>query len=156
MNLVNNGFGTYVVNNLFLAATPKGTFEEAKVVLKPFIDFIATQPANIVPINVLASSPSFFAFYRSTLGQIDSGMGRNTVTGSRLVPATKFDTAAERTAMVNTVMDIRENLGSVAILLVAPWLYSKDMRNLQSLDTTSVNPAWRNAVWHVSPTSLRS
>lgn len=61
--------------------------------------------------------------------------------GSRLVPAANFEDP-NKADLVQAILNTVKTTSFTALFAVAPYYYEDD-------GATSVNPAWRNSIWHV-------
>ena len=74
-------------------------------------------------------------------------MGLPFLTTSRLVPADNFRTPKKQTELVDTLIPILDNSQLPLIFVVGTYLFKDD-------GGTSINPVWRNSLWHVRASSF--
>ena len=77
--------------------------------------------------------------------QWSQGVGSIITLGTRLIPAANFETEEGLDAVYAMLKEFLP-IASPNIILGTPFLYK------HTVGSTSVTPAWRNAIWHVSRT----
>ena len=81
----------------------------------------------------------------SMITQALQPVGGPYATASRLVPTSLFETPTGRNSLLKVLMELFNTDTSPIIFAVAPHYFKSD-------GLTSVTDAWRNSLWHASPT----
>jgi hypothetical protein len=139
----------------FLYANPLLSAEEANASLKPFLDFINSKPLTYIKKSEATGTfNGFYDFYMKMIYDNAISVGRVVRLSSRLIPREHFATDQTREKLVDTFLEgvkITQSLLSLApaqILLVTPFNVRDEARE------TSVQPLFRQYVWHVVYTQV--
>ncbi|KAI8819507.1 uncharacterized protein EV422DRAFT_115583 [Fimicolochytrium jonesii] len=140
------GFGS---TTLWLALfQPNGSNATIAAALKPLFDF--ADPARFAVAGVSFGSPTFYSAYRMFKCYLNKGLctdtvGENGALGSRLIPTKLFQNQKGRDkvgAALSSILDMGTNF------LVVHFIAGGQVSNFPP-DATGLNPAWRQALWHV-------
>ncbi|KAJ7679662.1 FAD-binding domain-containing protein [Mycena rosella] len=93
---------------------------------------------------VIETLPSWLVFFQRFIVQVQAPVGNSMVIGSRLIPKAHFQTPAGRAALVAHLLAQAAARGMPYIPVGTPIAFK------YTPGTTSVTPAWRDAVWHLS------
>ncbi|PKY02580.1 isoamyl alcohol oxidase [Aspergillus campestris IBT 28561] len=148
-----DGWGGYMSSlgestSLMLAVTPKLTLEEAKLSMKPLIDFARPRNNGTLRFGVdVTTVESYWEFLQSPAMQFIGGLidGISVAQSSRLVLKENFGTESKRQELT----DVLSNM-PYGINMVAPLGYElPESDQPGGPGEASVTPAWREAVWHI-------
>ncbi|KAF7342485.1 FAD-binding domain-containing protein [Mycena venus] len=95
-------------------------------------------------IAVIETLPSWFTFFTRFIVAVESAVGNSAVLFSRLIPKALFESAAGRTQLVAHLLKQTSEFGMPYIPVATPIAFN------YTPGATSVTPAWRTALWHVS------
>ncbi|OJT09758.1 hypothetical protein TRAPUB_13717, partial [Trametes pubescens] len=95
----------------------------------------------------LSLQPDFLSFFNEFLLDTGVPVGRSFATTSRLIPADNFQTPEKQTELVDRLMPVLDNAPLPLIFAVAPFFFKDD-------GGTSINPAWRKSIWHVTASTF--
>ncbi|KAI7902190.1 uncharacterized protein BX663DRAFT_512034 [Cokeromyces recurvatus] len=148
------GYLTYHDKGIeFIYSNPRLSVEAAAASVKPFFDFVNANPHTKFYNQIqwdASSQPGFYPFYMNILNTKKLPIGIPVHTSSRLIPRELFATNETISRMVDAIMegasithsDILPPM-SFQILAVTPF-HVQDSKG-----ETSVQPAFRKAVWHL-------
>ena len=127
-----------------------GTINSAILSQMALFDFLAAHPQDFLVVNkTLVAYPSLEAWHRTYLAGNVNGTdstGTSVTLGSRLIPASVCTDAAARAVAAAALSQVVMTGGSLTALVVAGGaVATADHASL----STSVTPAWRNALLHV-------
>ncbi|KAF7357330.1 FAD-binding domain-containing protein [Mycena sanguinolenta] len=88
--------------------------------------------------------PSWFSFFTRFIVEVEAPVGTSVVLGSRLIPKALFESAAGRARLVAHLVKQTGELGFPYIPVGTPIAFN------YIPGTTSVTPAWRTALWHLT------
>jgi hypothetical protein len=114
--------------------------------MDPLLQFTRRLQQNQVPgVKVMQLTfPSWKTFYDTfATGQNAAKVGIPLAIASRLVPRPNFATAESRAELLDSFMAAHALTPSFRLLLGPPSSYPGD-------DTTSINDAWRDSIFHVT------
>ncbi|KAF9061173.1 hypothetical protein BDP27DRAFT_1406835 [Rhodocollybia butyracea] len=131
------GWGGHLTSSGFISVTPLLTLEEAQASMQNAVDFVQTQNGTVV----IETLPSWFAFFAKYTIPAQTAVGSADLAASRLIPYSLFETQEGRDSFIQLVTSLPGSF--LEIDVVTPFLYNA------TENSTSVTPAWRNAVWHV-------
>ena len=126
-------------------------------------DFVTNVMNGTFTLSFHPSFLSFLNMYGTTLGTIVSlrrefcascdhctithcvgqPVGLPVAASSRLVPVDNFSTEEKRTELAETLDTVLPKSAAPLIFVVSPYFYKDD-------GLTSITPAWRKSIWHVS------
>jgi hypothetical protein len=137
--------------------SPLMTEADAKISLKPIIDFAARQ-GNLTVLSTVTSA-SYYDIYTDYLkNALEDSAGVAAAQSSRLIPMHSFVGNANQTALVDVLAQIVESnntnsavpIQPLFINIVGPVLYDVPSSDLPGgPGYASVTPAWRTSPWHV-------
>ncbi|KAK0458559.1 FAD-binding domain-containing protein [Desarmillaria tabescens] len=133
------GWGGHMRSNGIINVNPLLTLEEAQVSVQPIVDYALAQNGTAV-VEELPSWMTFFTKY------VLSAEAAKTTLGSRLIPAEKFTTDSGKAELLDilTRMVQQFSINPYIRVVGSQFLYN------YTEGSTSVTPAWRNALWHMS------
>lgn len=138
--------------------TPLLTNDDAVASMQAVMDFAAT-PGNVVYSSTVDTYDSFYDMYSYFLAPNGEKVGLGTALGGRLIPSSQFDGADNQAALLDALNAVQDMItwptrspdpllltygAPLQILVTTPNNYPTTADN----DTSSLNPAWREAVWH--------
>ncbi|KAF7362599.1 FAD-binding domain-containing protein [Mycena venus] len=88
--------------------------------------------------------PSWFTFFTRFIVQVEAPVGVPTVLGSRLIPKALFESDAGRAQLVAHLLKQTAEFGLPYIPVGTPIAFN------YTPGATSVTPAWRTALWHLT------
>jgi FAD/FMN-containing dehydrogenase len=124
---------------------------EATTRITPFLNFTASV-AGPPPQYIVTEFPSWAAFLEATWcpgGTCPSGGGGTTFLASRLIPLDSFD---QPDALGSLLVDISSGLDVTGDTMLGHLVAGGEVVR-KDPDSVGVNPAWRNALWHIVLTS---
>ncbi|TVY40181.1 FAD-linked oxidoreductase [Lachnellula occidentalis] len=139
--------------------TPLLTNAEAVASMTPLFE-LAYANGNYVYSMGINTVNSYYEMYNVYLAPGGEKLGLGTALGSRLIPASQFATPAKQDALLDALLEVQDMITyptrstdslllsygvPFQILVTAPSNYPTTAAN----DTSSVHPAWREAVWHM-------
>ncbi|KAK0458567.1 FAD-binding domain-containing protein [Desarmillaria tabescens] len=132
------GWGGHMRSNGIINVNPLLTLEEAQVSVQPIVDYALAQNGTAV-VEELPSWMAFFTKY------VLSAEAAKTTLGSRLIPTDKFTTDSGKARLLDILTRMVQQFSiNPYIVFGTPFLYN------HTEGSTSVTPAWRNALWHMS------
>ncbi|EMD34723.1 hypothetical protein CERSUDRAFT_116916 [Gelatoporia subvermispora B] len=136
------GWGGHYESTSIVYVNPLLNLEQAKASMQPAIDFAMANNGTVT----IETLPSFFAFFNKFVMSAQAGVGPEITLGTRLLPTTLFSTEEGRAALSNV---FKQTLPFASPYIVAgtPFLYQYEE------GSTSVTPAWRDSLWHLSISS---
>ncbi|KAK0492128.1 FAD-binding domain-containing protein [Armillaria luteobubalina] len=136
------GWGGHMRSNSIINVNPLMTLEEARVSVQPIVDYALAQNGTAT----VEELPSWMTFFTKYVLAAEAGVGVETTLGSRLIPAETFATDSGKAGLLDilTRMVQQFSLSPYIRVVGTPFLYS------HTEGSTSVTPAWRNALWHMS------
>ncbi|KAF6750770.1 hypothetical protein DFP72DRAFT_817165 [Ephemerocybe angulata] len=155
VRLAGEGWGGYVTKDVMVLVNPKpappsGDGEGGSVV-KELVDWVrrvkeqdSEHGGRVVVVEKVFGS--WLAFFELFTSRFVASVGKNLALASRLVPRQAFEKAESRRALVEALMDANTitTTPGLIILFTAPASTPDDER------TTSVHPAWRESLYHVT------
>ncbi|KAK7685064.1 hypothetical protein QCA50_011901 [Cerrena zonata] len=137
------GWGGYVVPSLGVTyVNPFINMSEAAAFMEPFRSL--TNAIN--GTFILEEETSYFSFYQKFVAPTSPPIGNPIAIASRLIPADLFKTSSAQGRLSETVESlIAQNHTTLFLFAVAPFFFKDD-------GTSSLNPAWRSAIWHIIAT----
>ncbi|KAJ6518381.1 isoamyl alcohol oxidase [Mycena vulgaris] len=94
--------------------------------------------------SVIETLPSWLAFFTRFIVQVQAPVGNSMAIGSRLIPQAMFETSAGRAVLVAHLLNQTAEHGMPYIPVGTPIAFDA------TPGTTSVTPAWRDSLWHLS------
>ncbi|SJL04844.1 related to isoamyl alcohol oxidase [Armillaria ostoyae] len=135
------GWGGHMRSNGIININPLLTLEEARVSVQPIVDYALSQNGTAT----IEEIPSWLAFFTKYVLAAEAGVGVETTLGSRLIPAEKFTTDSSKAGLLDILTRMVEQFSINPYIVVGtPFLYN------HTEGSTSVTPAWRKALWHMS------
>ncbi|CCO31325.1 hypothetical protein BN14_05364 [Rhizoctonia solani AG-1 IB] len=139
-----DGWGGYVTAQYAIYATPKLSRSEAEVSMAPLKEVAASFGSDVVN-NTFSSYESFLPLFEAISAIGLAPIGLPFALSSRLISSANFDTPADRSTLLDTIISTFNMVGGRGqILVTTPYSY-----NATSASDVSVTPAWRGAIWHV-------
>ncbi|KAJ7454533.1 FAD-binding domain-containing protein [Mycena galericulata] len=153
------GWGGYSMPNLALFVTQRLSKEEAATSMQPLVDFAEQLKTDGVEgaMVMVMEFPSFLPFFTSFMTDARRGRERGRRVGysvsltSRLVPRASFASPASRSELVETLLAASGAPAPDAPLMIIQ-ITAPTATHAEDLapGRTSVTPAWRDAVYHVT------
>ncbi|KAI0646623.1 FAD-binding domain-containing protein [Trametes meyenii] len=144
--LVNNsyqwakdGWGGHIVGPTIIHVNPLLNNEEAQRSMQSAADFVRARGGSVV----IEELPSWLAFFSKYVTSAQAAVGPELALATRLIPAKFFSTASGR-AQLSELITSTLPFASPYIVAGTPFLFDEEP------GATSVTPAWRDAVWHLS------
>ncbi|KAK0185939.1 FAD-binding domain-containing protein [Armillaria mellea] len=136
------GWGGHMRSNGIINVNPLLTLEEARISVQPIVDYALAQNGTAT----VEELPSWLVFFTKYVLSAEGGVGIETTLGSRLIPAEKFATDSGKAGLLDilTRMVQQFSINPYIRVVGTPFLYN------HTEGSTSVTPAWRNALWHMS------
>ncbi|KAK0474772.1 FAD-binding domain-containing protein [Armillaria novae-zelandiae] len=135
------GWGGHMRSNGIINVNPLLTLEEAQISVQTIIDYALVQNGTAI----VEELPSWLAFFTKYVLAAEAGVGVETTLGSRLIPAEKFATDSGKAGLLDILTRMVQQFSINPYIVVGtPFLYN------HTEGSTSVTPAWRNALWHMS------
>ncbi|KAJ7615845.1 hypothetical protein FB45DRAFT_934776 [Roridomyces roridus] len=139
-----DGWGGFSTSQLAILVNPVLGKDEAAKSVAPLLDFGRNVPGASVQVMTF---PTFFSFFETFTSENVAVVGTNLALASRLIQKPNFQTAEERSKLVDALLktDAAEP-GNMIILLTAPTSYNASHGH----GRTSVTEAWRSSLYHVT------
>ncbi|KAK0224981.1 FAD-binding domain-containing protein [Armillaria nabsnona] len=135
------GWGGHMRSNGIINVNPLLTLEEAQASVQPIVNYALAQNGTATVEEI----PSWLAFFTKYVLSAEAAVGVETTLGSRLIPAEKFTTDSGKAGLLDILTRMVEQFSINPYIVVGtPFLYN------HTEGSTSVTPAWRNALWHMS------
>ncbi|KAJ3530653.1 hypothetical protein NMY22_g8486 [Coprinellus aureogranulatus] len=144
--LAEEGWGGFVIKDVLVLINPKPSAGESSAIL-PLVNWAkALQAKNSEVLVVQQVFPSFPAFFNVFTSKFVASVGKNLALSSRLVPTSALATPSSRSDVVEALRHANTvtSAPGVIILMTTPYSVKDDGRK------TSVNPKWRESIWHVT------
>ncbi|KAJ6545042.1 FAD-binding domain-containing protein [Mycena vulgaris] len=142
-----DGYGGYVSGGTAVYLTPKLTAAEHAASMAPMIDFGKRLNATGAGVYQVLEFPNWLSFFNvfteTELEAQGPPVGYSIAMASRLVARGNFQTALKRTELLDALLTATELTPSLLFDITAPSSFPGD-------NTTSVTPAWRDSVYHVT------
>lgn len=138
--------------------TPKLSLAEANTSMSPILEFFSSL-GNATIASGLVTMPSFYTAYETFIAPSTEAVSVSQALGSRLIPRSLFQTASGQQQILSALSEVTSTVAypgpyqsdeiaalyarPLQILVTAPSSYTDD-------NTSSVTPAWRNSLWHVT------
>ncbi|KAI0777346.1 FAD-binding domain-containing protein [Trametes elegans] len=135
----NEAWGGHIVGPTLIHVNPLLNNTEARKSMQPAIDFALARNGSVV----IEELPSFLAFFNKYVTLAQAAVGPELSLGTRLLPSKLFSTQEGRDQL-NALITATLPYASPYIVAGTPWLYKGKPGE------TSVTPAWRAAIWHIS------
>ncbi|KAJ7148100.1 FAD-binding domain-containing protein [Mycena crocata] len=124
---------------------PRLSLSEATNSMAQLSDF-ARQNGGSATVETL---PSWLAFFERFVVEVQAPVGNSMAIGSRLIPRVNFESAEGRAALVAHLLRQTAERGMPYIPVGTPIASRTHL-----LGGTSVTPAWRDSLWHLSSASV--
>ncbi|KAK0210213.1 FAD-binding domain-containing protein [Desarmillaria ectypa] len=135
------GWGGHMRSNGIINVNPLLTLEEAQASVQPIVDHALAQNGTAIVEEI----PSWMAFFTKYVLSAEAGVGVEVTLGNRLIPAEKFATDSGKAELLDILTRMVQQFSINPYIVVGtPFLYN------YTEGSTSVTPAWRNALWHMS------
>ncbi|EKM52309.1 uncharacterized protein PHACADRAFT_198375 [Phanerochaete carnosa HHB-10118-sp] len=108
---------------------------------KTRLTFPAWTRSDLNGTFVLQEETSWLSFFNQFVAPTGLPDGLPSAVGSRLIPATVFDSESQKAALLDIVMSAVPKHATALLFPVAPYFFKGD-------DQTILNPAWRSSLWH--------
>ncbi|EJF63609.1 FAD-binding domain-containing protein [Dichomitus squalens LYAD-421 SS1] len=138
----NDGWGGHIVGPTLLHVTPLLNNSAAQASMQSAVDFVKARNGSVV----IEELPSYLAFFNKYVTAAQAAVGPELELGTRLLPSSFFSTDSGRAQLSALIKDTL-SFASPYIVAGTPWLY-KPLDG--AAGETSVTPAWRDAIWHLS------
>ncbi|KIK56952.1 hypothetical protein GYMLUDRAFT_1012473 [Collybiopsis luxurians FD-317 M1] len=132
------GWGGHLRLNGLISINPLLSLEQAKKSMQNITDFVQRNNGT-GGVETVSSWYEFFVKYVLTA---EEPIGIEAAISSRLIPSSVFESQEARNALVETVANAEQYF--LTISTVTPFIYKNYTEH-----STSVTPAWRDAVWHL-------
>jgi len=136
------GWGGHYESSSIVYVNPLLSLEEAQASMQVAVDFALANNGTVV----IEELPSFYAFFTKYVTSAQAGVGPEITLGTRLLPTSLFSTEEGR-QILSSVINQTLEFASPYIVAGTPFLYDYEE------GTTSVTPAWRDSLWHLSISS---
>ncbi|KAK7689560.1 hypothetical protein QCA50_007352 [Cerrena zonata] len=134
-----NGWGGHIAGPSIIHVTPRLGAQEAREDMQEAIDFAIAQGGS----GVIDTLPSWNAFFAKYVLSAQAAVGPEVMLGTRLISTSLFETEIGRQTLAQTIKNTLP-FASPYIVVGTPFLFN------YTKGTTSVTPAWRNSLWHLS------
>lgn len=139
------GWGGHIVGPTLIFVNSLLSNADAKASMRTAADFALAQGGTAI----VEELPSYLAFFNKYVTLAEASVGPELILGSRLIPTSLFESAEGRETLSSTIAGLL-SFASPYIPVVPPFLYN------YTEGTTSVTPAWRRSLWHLSLHSVWS
>ncbi|CAI6297705.1 unnamed protein product [Periconia digitata] len=146
----------------FNLANPRLSLEEAKLSMEPVFEELSASLGSEVTLTASVTNyESYYKFFKEILVGAGPTVGIAVAYGGRLVPASQFEGAENRTILRDALLAAKAlvtyptrnttdanvvHYGQPFLLLaVTPYNYPVTSAN----DTSSIHPSWRDSIWNV-------
>ncbi|KAJ6592868.1 FAD-binding domain-containing protein [Mycena capillaripes] len=119
---------------------PRLSLAEAKASMASLVAFAYANNGTAA----IETLPSWFTFFTRFIVQVQAPVGNSMTIGSRLIPKTLFESATGRARLVAHLLKQTAQFGLPYIPVGTPIAFN------YTPGTTSVTPAWRDTLWHLS------
>ncbi|KKK22263.1 hypothetical protein P175DRAFT_0500164 [Aspergillus ochraceoroseus IBT 24754] len=133
------GWGGHITGNTLVNVSPLLNLTQAKASVATAAAYALSQGGSAV----VEQFASWYAFYTKYVTSSAVSVGVTHFAGSRLVPASVFETASGRASLMDFFALLHKQGASPYIPVVGPVLYN------YTANSTSATPAWRQAVWEL-------
>ncbi|KAL6301463.1 FAD-binding domain-containing protein [Sparassis latifolia] len=133
------GWGGHIVSASIVYVNPLISLDEATASMQPLVDYAIANGGTAV----IETLPSWYAFFSKYVTLAQAGVGPELTLGTRLLTTDLFNTTEGRATLSSVVNDVL-SFASPYVVVGTPFLYN------YTEGTTSVTPAWRNSLWHLS------
>ncbi|KAA1474685.1 FAD-binding domain-containing protein [Dentipellis sp. KUC8613] len=140
------GWGGLANDQSVIYVNPKPqTQTQSNSSMAPLIQFGERLLADGVPGTQLLvlQFPTFGSFFNTFAVSQAASSGLNLALASRLIPRANFASASARSELVTALMNAHSTASSLRLLIGPPSSFPGD-------GTTSINPAWRDSIYHVT------
>ncbi|KAJ2935972.1 hypothetical protein H1R20_g1124, partial [Candolleomyces eurysporus] len=156
VQLAEEGWGGYIMANVFVLINPKfGSWDEAQAGgIKRLVEWgqriqledKEAQAKGSSVTLVMREFPSWLSFFEVFTSRFVASVGKNLALASRLIPTSLFKTRETRTSLVDALLEANSvpTHPSLIILFTTPYSTPDAERK------TSVHPAWRESMYHVT------
>ncbi|KAH8824318.1 FAD-binding domain-containing protein [Flagelloscypha sp. PMI_526] len=141
------GWGGHMGHTSILNVTPLLTLDQAKASVAEAVNYTLAQGGSAT----VEELPSWLAVYQKYVLAAQAPVGTEYTLQSRLMPAANFETEAGRAtllaALIKWVTDYN----------ILPWAINATpflFNSTEGPDATSVTPAWRKSIWHLTGRGL--
>ncbi|KAL1914867.1 uncharacterized protein VTP21DRAFT_7783 [Calcarisporiella thermophila] len=150
-SLAETGWGGYfyISDNSLLVTYlyPDTNSSLANETVAPLLNY-ANNRTGISSMGIMTNHASFYAWHRSISCAAfkdicTDPVGKNVLLGSRLIPKEYFENEDKMKLFIDTLITLSKERGLLGHLVAGGAV----IRNNGS--ETSVNPAWRKAIWHI-------
>lgn len=136
--------------------TPLLSTKDATASMDPVTSFVANLTDARVIANSVSEIPTFYEAYQRFIQPNAIPVGASIAIGSRLIPDSQFGGSKNQNHLREALIEICNMInqpdeaglvdaGQILIIAAAPTSYPVNAGN----DTSSIHPAWRDALWHV-------
>ncbi|KAI5122091.1 hypothetical protein M0805_002213 [Coniferiporia weirii] len=147
--LSETGWGGFVFPDSGMVYTnPLISDADATAAMQDILDF-ATTELNATIVHIV--EPSYLSFYNDFIANSVVPIGLPFATASRLIPVANFATEDSRAELVNAILPATGGVPLPIIFQVTPLFFGANGGNTTG---TSVTPAWRNSMWHVTTSTF--
>ncbi|KAH9849044.1 FAD-binding domain-containing protein [Lenzites betulinus] len=133
------GWGGHIVGPTLIHVNPLLNNTAAKKSMQAAVDFVNARNGSVV----IEQLPSWLAFFNKYVTLAQAAVGPELELGTRLLPASLFQSATGRAQLSAVIKEILQ-FSSPYIVAGTPFLFKAEA------GATSVTPAWRDSVWHIS------
>ncbi|KIK56944.1 hypothetical protein GYMLUDRAFT_229963 [Collybiopsis luxurians FD-317 M1] len=131
------GWGGHLKLNGLISVNPLLNLEQAQESMQNITDFVQSHNGT----GVVETVSSWYEFFVKYVLTAQEPIGIDAAISSRLIPSSVFESQEARNALVETIANAAPYF--LTISTVTPFIYNNYTEN-----STSVTPAWRDAVWH--------
>ncbi|KAI0634750.1 FAD-binding domain-containing protein [Trametes polyzona] len=133
------GWGGHIVGPTLVHVNPLLSNADAQKSMQPAVDFVQARGGSVI----IEELPSWLAFFNKFVTMAQAAVGPELSLGTRIIQTSIFTSETGR-AQLSAL--IKETLPAASPYIVAgtPFNFKEEP------GATSVTPAWRDAVWHLS------
>ncbi|KAI0371373.1 FAD-binding domain-containing protein [Pilatotrama ljubarskyi] len=135
----NQGWGGHIAGPTLIHVNPLLNNADAQTSMQPAADFVRARGGSVV----IEELPSWLAFFEKYVTSAQAAVGPELALGTRLLPASLFSTEPGREQLSQLITSTLP-FASPYIVAGTPYLFQEQP------GATSVTPAWRDAIWHLS------
>ncbi|KAI0353743.1 FAD-binding domain-containing protein [Trametes cingulata] len=145
LKFAQTGWGGYITpRTTMILVNPLLNLSQAASEMEELRSFVTEELGATFSLTL---QPTFLSFFNEFLLTTGVPVGLPFATTSRLIPAENFKTDARRRELVDRLIVVLDNAQLPLIFVVAPFFFQDD-------GGTSINPAWRRSIWHVTASTF--
>jgi hypothetical protein len=134
----------------FVYGNPLLTEDQALESMKPLLDFVNSRPKTYIQLmNKAWSFDDFYDVFMNVLYPNAEMVGHGARIASRLIPQSHFSTNASIETLIDAFLEGTKKTRPLSVFLPTQILATTSLRVKDENRETSVQPLFRDSVWHV-------